>query len=92
MEVVFTFHNTHEALNSERLLLAGGVKVKVMALPSSLGAGCGLCLRVASDDLDGSRRLLQESGICPQAVYAKGRENGTVAYTPLKEPGEQRET
>lgn len=85
MEVVFTFHNTHDAISGERLLLEGNVKVRVMALPASLGAGCGLCLRVASDDLADSRRLLKESAICPQAVYAKDLENGKTVYTPLEE-------
>lgn len=84
MEVVFTFHNTHDAINGERLLLAGGVTVKVMALPASLGAGCGLCLRVPSDDLDASRRVLEELAISPQAIYAKGIENGKTLYTQLE--------
>ena len=85
MEVVFTFHSTHDAINGERMLLNGGVKVKVMALPSSLGAGCGLCLRVASSEFDCSQRLLRESDICPQAVYAKEVENGKAVYTVLNE-------
>ncbi|MDR2892701.1 MAG: DUF3343 domain-containing protein [Deltaproteobacteria bacterium] len=84
MEIVFTFHSTHDAINGERLLLSGGVKVKVMALPSSLGAGCGLCLRVAKDELDRSRGLLSEVDIHPQAVYAKNLENGKAVYTALE--------
>jgi hypothetical protein len=84
-EAVFTFHNTHEAISGERLLLKGGVKVKVMPLPSSLGAGCGFCLRVAPDDLDDSRRLLKESAISPQGLYLRCVEDGKTVYTPLEE-------
>jgi hypothetical protein len=84
-EVVLTFHNTHEAISGERLLLMGGVKVRVMPLPSSLGAGCGLCLRVAPDELDGSRRLLKEAAINPHGLYLKGVEDGKTVYTPLNE-------
>lgn len=84
MEAVFTFHNTHDAMNGERLLLDGGIKVKVMALPSSLGSGCGLCLRVASVELDRSRCLLKEAAVDPQAVYLKQTENGKAVYSPLE--------
>ena len=83
MEAVFTFHSTHDAINGERLLLEGGVKVKVMALPSSLGAGCGLCLRVASAELEQSRSLMGGASIQPEAVYLKQTENGKAVYTPF---------
>lgn len=85
MEAVFTFHNTHDAINGERLLLEGGIKVKVMALPSSLGAGCGLCLRIAADELYFSQRLLGESAISPEGVYFKTKENGKAVYTSFEE-------
>jgi Protein of unknown function (DUF3343). len=84
MEIVFTFHNTHDAINGERLLLDGGVKVKVMPLPSSLGAGCGLCLRIAPENLDDARRLMQEAAIRPQSTYAKAFENGETVYSPVE--------
>jgi len=83
MEVVFTFYSTREAISGEDLLLEGGVKVKVMPLPDSLGAGCGLCLRVAPDELDVSRRLLKEADISPQGLFAKGVEDGRTVYAPL---------
>ena len=86
MAAVFTFRNTHDAITGERRLLDGGVKVVVMTLPASLGAGCGLCLRVARTELDCSRRLLKEAAIEPQAVYAAVSENGQTFYNPLIEP------
>lgn len=87
MEFVFTFNNTSDAINSERLLLGGGVAVKVMPLPSSLGAGCGLCLRLGSADLHRAGRLLNEATVQPQAIYAKSAENGETIYTLLEERG-----
>ena len=83
MEAVFTFHNTHGAICGERRLLDNGVKVRVMALPSCLGAGCGLCLRVAMDDVAPSRELLHDVGIEPEAVYRKSTEAGVTRYSPL---------
>ncbi|MDR2934481.1 MAG: DUF3343 domain-containing protein [Candidatus Adiutrix sp.] len=83
MEAVFTFHNAGEAIGGERRLLEGGVKVKVMPLPASLGAGCGLCLRVAPGDLDASLGLLRAADISPQGLYLRGVEGGQTVYTPL---------
>jgi hypothetical protein len=42
-------------------------------------------LRVAAGDLDGSRRLLKEAALNPQAVYAKDNEGGKTVYTLLEE-------
>ena len=81
MEAVFTFHSTHEAMTGERALIDGGVKVRVMALPSSLGAGCGLCLRVDQEELETSNRLFAEAGLQPEGVYLKRIEDGVTTYT-----------
>lgn len=83
MEAVFTFHSTHDAIRGERRLLDGGVKVRVMALPSCLGAGCGICLRVAMEDVAVCRGFLHEEGIVPQAVYQKAVECGVMRYLPI---------
>ncbi len=83
MELVFTFHSTHGAIGGERVLLEGGLKVKVMALPSSLGAGCGLCLRVAAEDLAEARRLLAEVHIQPAGLYQKVTADGRASYRPM---------
>lgn len=83
MEAVFTFHTTHDAIHGERRLLDNGVKVRVMALPSCLGAGCGLCLRVAMGEAGVSRGLLRDAGIVPEAVYQKSVEDGAVRYLPI---------
>lgn len=84
METVFTFHSTHDAITGEGLLLDGGLKVKVMPLPASLGAGCGLCLRVPADELEGALDLLDRGDVRPQAVYAKNLENGQTVFSPLE--------
>ena len=81
MEAVFTFTSTHDAIHGERLLLEAGVPVRVMALPSSIGAGCGLCLRVAADALESSRALLEGGGVIPEGRYLKETHDGRVTYT-----------
>jgi hypothetical protein len=87
MEAVFTFKNTHDAIRGERILLDGGIRVKVMALPSGLGAGCGLCLRVAPDLLPVSRDILHEYDIVPEGIYFKRMENGKTVYSTLEASG-----
>lgn len=84
MEAVFTFKNTHDAIHGERILLDEGVAVKVMALPSSLGAGCGLCLRLPAEALDASRALLEQSGIVPEGTYFRHTENGKITYSEVE--------
>ncbi|UQZ88405.1 hypothetical protein C4J81_03945 [Deltaproteobacteria bacterium Smac51] len=80
MEVVFTFHTTHAAISGERVLLENGVKVKVMPLPSSLGAGCGLCLRVDDSELEKSRQLMAAENIEPEDIYDKTTEQNQTLY------------
>jgi len=83
MEAIFTFHSTHEAMTGERTLIDGGVKVRVMALPSSLGAGCGLCLRVDQSELKTANRLLGAVGLQPEGTYFKQIEDGVTTYRPV---------
>ncbi len=83
MEAVFTFRQTRGAIGGEKTLLEAGIAVKVMALPSSLGAGCGLCLRVAAPDCQRSLELLTRAGQEPEGIYYKTRENGRTVYKPV---------
>jgi hypothetical protein len=66
-EFMFTFAAAGDAIGAEKKLLAGGLAPAVMPLPDQIGAGCGLCLRVAPDDLERARSLL---GAGFQKIYA----------------------
>lgn len=88
MEAVFTFHSTHGAIAGEKVLRDGGVAVRVMSLPSSLGAGCGLCLRVGADELSRAAALFAQARIDPQGVYAKSFADGGTHYIELHRDGE----
>ncbi|MDR1045646.1 MAG: DUF3343 domain-containing protein [Candidatus Adiutrix sp.] len=83
MEIVFTFHNTHSAIGGEKALMNGGLKVKVMALPSDLGAGCGLCLRVEEADLSRALELLAGAGLAAEGLYRKIKAHGKFGYEAL---------
>lgn len=51
MMSLISFDSTQAAILAEGLLLAKGLKVRVMPLPSYVKAGCGICLNVNQDDL-----------------------------------------
>lgn len=82
-EVIFTFRNTHQAIKGEQTLLEANLAVRVMALPSALGAGCGLCLRVAPNDRAAGLGFLAAGEIEPEGVYLKSMGGGTAVYSPL---------
>lgn len=76
MSYILTFANTHASIFAEKALLQAGYPVRVMPLPSSIKAGCGIALRV--DDYIASNTLLKENNIVVTAVYqASGNAQGT---------------
>ena len=83
METIITFRSTRDAIKSERVLLEGGLAVKTMALPSALGAGCGLCLRLQENELDSGRGLLMAAGVEPEGFYFKEIHEGRSIYRPV---------
>lgn len=85
-EIVFSFSVAQRAIAGERVLLAAGVGTRVMSLPSRLGEGCGICLRVDAGDRERALAVLTGAGAEPEGVYQKIGEGGGVEYRPLS-PG-----
>lgn len=83
MEIVLTFRTTHSAILGEKTLQEGGLDVKVMPLPMTLGAGCGICLRIAEEELPRARELLAAAEIAPQGWYEKRLLAGQTTYTAI---------
>jgi hypothetical protein len=85
MECLLTFPNVHYAIQSEKLLLAKNIAVTVVALPASLGDFCGVCLRIAKQDLTKSHCLLEEAKLSVKAIYTiekEGRERKYQLWQP----------
>lgn len=80
MEYVFTFQGTQEAIFSEEVLNMENIKVRVMALPSEIQAGCGICIRVYPDDLEKSKKTLKKNKINHSGVYSFERIDGKSVY------------
>ena len=66
---IITFSNTHQAISAEGILLAAGFPVKVMPMPSEIAAGCGICLRIASEKCEEALDVLVKSGGGYEGVY-----------------------
>lgn len=67
---VFGFGSTHDALDAEQLLGDLGITVVPMPAPKSLGALCGIALRLEPADEERSIAYLESANI---AVTARGR-------------------
>ena len=65
---VFGFSSTHEALDAEALLDDMGIDVVPIPAPTSIGALCGIALRVPPEQFERSRRYLDSVGIVPYAT------------------------
>ena len=83
MEVIFSFRAPGEAVKGEAALDAGGLAVKVMPRPPSLGAGCGLCLRLPTAEAAVGLRILAAAGLEPEGLYDRLEIEGVVSYRSL---------
>jgi transposase len=79
-EVIFTFESSHYAIAAERQLLDAGIQVRVMPLPASIGAGCGICLRVWPDERTQAAGALTLAGIRPQGVWRRISDGNRTRY------------
>jgi len=67
---VLGFESTHDALNAEKILIDLGVDVVPIPAPKTIGAHCGIALRIELDDDDRASAYLGAAGI---AVVARAR-------------------
>ena len=65
--VVLGFPSTHDALDAESLLGDLGIEVVPIPTPKSIGALCGIALRLAPADEERSAAYLQSAGITVSA-------------------------
>ncbi|OTN89988.1 hypothetical protein A5819_002486 [Enterococcus sp. 7E2_DIV0204] len=84
MEYLLTFQNTHYAVHSEKILLNKKIPVSVMALPTSLGDFCGICLRLAREDFEQGRMHLADAKIPIKGVFTIEGSNSERKYVPWK--------
>ena len=81
MEYIITFKNTNFAIKAEHCLLASGLHVGVLPLPTQISAGCGISLRLSPDDIKAALYVLAEENINELGLYSRVSENGQYTYT-----------
>lgn len=86
MEYILTFERTMDAIQGESCLLEGLLDVKVMSLPSSIQAGCGICLRVSPEQLAQACLILDSAHIVPGGLYQRTLVQGASQYTQKEMP------
>ncbi|WP_086312578.1 hypothetical protein A5821_000219 [Enterococcus sp. 7F3_DIV0205] len=84
MDYLLTFQNTHYAIHSEKILSEKKIPVSVMALPTSLGDFCGICLRVAIQDFLAGQRYLKEAKIPIEGMFKIEENNSGKRYIPWR--------
>jgi len=85
-EYIITFKNTNYAIQAERRLLEAKLQVGVLPLPSQIGAGCGICLRVDQDEIEQAASLLADAAIVDCKVYRREKKDGQSYYSDFAAP------
>ena len=81
MEYIITFNNTNSAIKSEQLLLAEGLHVGVMPLPSQIRAGCGICLRLTPEEIGVALRILDKNNIGDTGLFSRTALDNSYIYS-----------
>lgn len=83
-EIVLTFIGTHQAITAEKVLKEDNISLRVMALPSQIEAGCGLCIRVSVEEYERSMHILKQAQVQPEGSFLKTTEKGKIHYSSLQ--------
>ncbi len=81
-ECLLTFSSTHAAISAEECLVNGRFSVRVMAKPDTLGAGCGLCLRLEPKQKLAACALLSEQEVPIENIYLAKKSGHKTEYLP----------
>jgi hypothetical protein len=60
---VVIFHTSSAAIRSEKILLKGGLTVKLIPTPREFSSDCGIALRFEWDEEANVRQLLEAAGV-----------------------------
>ncbi|GGC78873.1 DUF3343 domain-containing protein [Enterococcus wangshanyuanii] len=80
MEYLLTFQNTHYAVHSEKVLAAHKIPVSVMALPTSLGDFCGICIRLDDAFFEKGRQYLSQADLPVEEIFIIEEQNNERSY------------
>jgi hypothetical protein len=56
-------------MRAEKLIVAAGVKCKLIPVPRHISATCGVCIRVSKADLEAALGSVREKGLEPVGIH-----------------------
>lgn len=68
LKLVITFHTTTEAMAMEKACKEFGADGRIIPVPRSISAGCGLAWCAKPKSLDNLKDLMEKQGIIPQEI------------------------
>lgn len=83
-EIVITFSTTSRSIAADNLLNNNAVPYSVMPLPGSIGAGCGICVRIKEENLDKTLSLFKKDKLEYEGLYEKLASDKTGCYQKLQ--------
>lgn len=69
LQCVITFHATTEAMAFEDSAKAAGLKGRLIPVPTSITAGCGLAWRDAPENKETLIRFMGDEGLAFEAIH-----------------------
>lgn len=69
MKLVVTFHTTADAMAMEKACKEHVVQGRLIPVPRSISAGCGLSWCANLDELDNIKKMMKEVGIVEEDVH-----------------------
>lgn len=69
LKLVVTFHTTADAMAMEKACKEHGVQGRLIPVPRSISAGCGLSWCANLDELDNIKKMMKEVGIVEEDVH-----------------------
>lgn len=68
-KLIITFHQTADAMQMEKICRDRGIPGRLIPVPSSISAGCGMCWAAPPEAKAQLEAVMKEAGISPQALH-----------------------
>ena len=68
LKLVITFHTTTETMAMEKACKECGADGRIIPVPRSISAGCGLAWCAKPESIDSLKDLMEKYGIVPQEM------------------------
>jgi hypothetical protein len=67
---VILVHATSHAMRVEKLLRDQGLACKLIPVPRHISSDCGVCVRIAHQDVEAALRVVSAAGIKIDSIHA----------------------